>query len=414
MSEHTWVDILVVGGGLVGSALANRLLPSLQAKQMTLAIVDAKAPDWPEHPSFDERSTAISFASHSLLDHLGLWKQIAPHAGPIHHIDVSSQGQWGKTRLNANEYGIDALGWVVPNPVLGRALWSGLTPQSGLQLHLGDAITSIDPIADGYQVLLASGKILNTGLLLIADGFPSFSCRALGIEHQTTQYDQFALIANLEFSQSHEHWAYERFTRQGPLALLPLAHPKHMALVMTLSREALDDFREIQDHTEQSAWVKQLMQQRLRTGLGEVLQVGNIAHYPLVKAIVKEPIRHRLAVLGNAAHLLHPVAGQGFNLALREVSLLVDALEQLLTACPDQPFKQHQRLNAALHQYQQATAWDQTKTIEISHWLPKVFESSCWGVTQARSGMLSVLNLSPTSKNLFAKQMMGMAEARTW
>lgn len=415
-------DIVLAGGGLVGSALANALLPIAQNNGWRLALVDAAHPmmakNIPQqhHPSFDDRSTALSFGSQQWLERLGIWPELAKQAGAIARIWVGSKGQWGKTRLEATDQGVPALGWVVGNRALGQALWQPLlaTHSEHLDLYLGEPLVAVRPSHQGYQLELQQtrnppakpkrlhAKLLHAKLLIVADGYPSFCCQQLGIRHSVETYNQQALITNIQWQTPHQGVAYERFTPAGALALLPLREGHQTALVYCTKADAKPSGGDLQA-AKNPQWLKSEVQRVIGFPFGQIQRVGSISEFPLIQAICKEPLRERLLVMGNAAHLLHPVAGQGFNLALREIA----ALQQHL-AHVDLENRSH--LWQALNRYQQHTAWDFTKTRQISHILPQVFTSNWSSVKALRSSCLTLLNLSKTPKALFTQQMMGMAE----
>ncbi|RDB44663.1 2-octaprenyl-6-methoxyphenyl hydroxylase [Halomonas sp. DQ26W] len=320
-------DIAIVGGGLVGASLACALAPLIQRHDLKVAVVEAApmldAASAPWQPSFDARSSAIAQGSAQRFRDMGLWTAMAEQAAPISRIHVSERGRLGVTRLLAEELGQQALGYVVPNAWMGRVLHQRLADLP-LAWHCPASVDRIEPETQGYRLTLSDGSEFQAGLTVLADGGRSGLKERLGIASDEAPYDQVALIANVEMSQPHDGTAYERFTREGPIALLPLPG-QQMALIWTHpaghegARLALGDGDFLA-----------ALQRAFGDRAGRFRRVGSRHAYPLSLVTAREAIRPGLAVLGNAAHSLHPVAGQGFNLALRGVTDLIAALELAL------------------------------------------------------------------------------------
>ncbi|WP_410505411.1 2-octaprenyl-6-methoxyphenyl hydroxylase [Halomonas sp. ANAO-440] len=326
-NEPRNVDIAIVGGGLVGASLACALAPLIERHGLRVAVIEAApmldAVSAPWQPSFDARSSAIAQGSAQRFRDMGLWPAMAEQAASISRIHVSERGRLGVTRLLAEELGQTALGYVVPNAWMGRVLHHRLA-ELPLAWHCPASVERIEPESEGYCLTLSDDSELVAGLTVLADGGRSGLKERMGIGSDEVPYDQVALIANVEMSQPHGGTAYERFTREGPIALLPLPG-QQMALIWTHEagregpRLALGEGDFLAE-----------LQRAFGDRAGRFRRVGSRHAYPLSLVTAREAIRPGLAVLGNAAHSLHPVAGQGFNLALRGVTDLVAALELAL------------------------------------------------------------------------------------
>ena len=413
MSQSGRFDIVIVGGGLVGASLACALLPALRKAGLKLALIEAFVPSLENEvdnsPVFDARSTALAYGSRRIYEQLGLWQALSERATPITQIHVSDKGRFGSTRLHAAEHNVEALGYVVENRWLGHTLYAQLLADAGedaaLELLTPATVQAASPQPGGFSLSVEQdGQVrdLDARLLIIADGGRSVLCEQLHIGQQQTDYGQHAIIANLETARPHQNVAYERFTADGPLALLPLrqagaAAQHRLAMVMTVSDAHADEVANMDD-----AGFLALAQERFGYRLGQFVRVGERFSYPLVLRRASEQLRPGLVVIGNAAHTLHPVAGQGFNLALRGVISLAETLQLALES--DQPLGDM----ATLESYLQARLKDQDQTVGFTDQTLRLFSNNDLLLGIARDLGLLALDLFPTAKALFARQAMGL------
>lgn len=398
-------DVLIVGGGMVGASLALLLKPLAQ-QGASIAMVESHAIQ-DDHvalsqPSFDARTSALSEGSARHLQHMGVWASLQPHANPIEHIQVSQQGKFGRVQLHADETGVSQFGYVAENRHIGQALWQPLRDADWLTLFAPAQVQGISASAEGYrlQIQTAAGvQEHQTRLLVLADGARSALARQLGVHYQNTDYRQHALVSNISFDRPHGHWAHERFTAQGPMALLPLTHNRY-GLVWCMASD-----RAAQVSTLDDTQFRDALQAELGYGLGRINKVGQRGSYPLMLSIASEQARPGLVLLGNAAHSLHPVAGQGFNLSLRDCVALaaqVSSVWQLPGA-------------VCLPQYPVQQLADQQFTTAISHWLPESFVAGSPWPSPLRSAAMTAFDLSSLSKRLFARRAMGLSgPGKTW
>ena len=398
------VDIAIIGGGLVGASLACALAPLIDRYRLRVAVIEAaplsisKASTSHElayQPSFDARASAIAQGSRVHFERLGVWTRMAEQAEPIRCIHVSQRGSWGATRLEADELGVEALGYVLPNAWMGRVLHQRLA-EMALEWHCPAKVDTIVPTAKGHRLTLSQGRTVEARLTVLADGGRSGLKERLGIASQARPYGQQAIIANLEVSRPHQEVAYERFTSQGPMALLPLSGNR-MELVWT-HRQGADEAIMNASDGDFLAWLQQAFGDRA----GRFRRVGQRHRYPLSLVTAEEPVRPGLAVLGNAAHALHPVAGQGFNLALRGVMDLVTVLGESLAL--------NRTLGGldALSAFEARRARDRRNVIRFSDGLIRLFGIDQPLLAHARGAGLVGLNLAGPLRRTLARRAMGL------
>lgn len=385
-------NLAIVGGGLVGASLALALQAGARERGWKIVLIEPFAPGDAYQPSYDARSSALSFGARRIYERLGLWQEIARRAEPILQIQVSDRGRFGATRLSALEEGVPALGYVVENAWLGQCLWQGLDPEV-ISWRVPAEVRKMRPVAGGYRLSLSDETELECDLAVLADGGRSSLREQLGISVRQRPYGQSALIANISPAEAHCGQAFERFTDQGPMALLPLPDNR-CALVWTRTG---DDTQRLAALDERS-FLREL-QDVFGYRLGRLCQVGARHVYPLTLTEADEQVRSHLVVLGNAAHSLHPIAGQGFNLSLRDA----DALARTLLESEQGPGDL-----ATLQRYRDRQQLDQQLTVGFSDKVTRLFGSNRSAVTAGRNLGLLGLDLLPPAKRWFARQAMGL------
>ncbi len=398
-------DVIIAGGGMVGASLAL----SLSQHALNILLVE-RAPLRPEagpatyHPSFDARSTALSYGSGRIFQSLGLWDTLQAHAATIETIHVSQRGQFGATHMHRDDVGWPALGYVVENPWLGNCLLAAVAARPAITVAAPAMVTQVTPGADCAAVALSGDTTdcdITASLVVVADGADSPLRRQLGIGVRRHDYHQQALIANVSFGRPHAGRAFERFTDEGPLALLPLpdsdtGEPR-AALVWTLDPERALDVSAMND-----AGLLAAVQERFGHRLGAFHRIGERSLYPLQRVETEESLRHRIVLVGNAAHALHPVAGQGFNLALRDCRALTDVVSRARQRDED--------IGAlpVLQRYIDGQDRDQRRVVQFSDKLPQLFAGSCPAWSLARGLGLAGLDLIPPLKRGFIHHTAGM------
>jgi len=403
-------DVVIVGGGMVGASLACALAAGGRFARVALLegfpLLERSGPAVYQ-PSFDARSTALALSSAQFLERIGLWAAVRRHAQPIRRIHVSDRGRFGSTVMDAAEEGLDALGYVVENQWLGNVLHDGLRASANLTLLAPARAEGVRRVADGVCVRasLAHGEQtleIAAGLVVIADGARSGLAAALGIHAGQQDYGQQALIANVAHRAPHEGRAFERFTDAGPLAMLPLVDAPdggaRSALVWVQKPELAAEA-----HALPQAEFLRRLQLRFGYRLGKLLRVGERHLYPLSLTRTAEQARAGIVLLGNAAHALHPVAGQGFNLSLRDVAALAETLTAAV-ATGEAPGALD-----VLERFVARQRADQERTIGFSDALPRVFGSGLLPLAAARDLGLIGLELLPAARSLLVRQATGLA-----
>ncbi|WP_278447021.1 2-octaprenyl-6-methoxyphenyl hydroxylase [Stutzerimonas kunmingensis] len=385
-------SLAIIGGGLVGASLALALQDGARARGWRIHLIEPFEPGHEYQPSYDARSTALSYGTRLIYQRLGLWERIAERAEPILRIHVSERGSFGAARLDCTREGVEALGYVVENAWIGHCLWQALDDQVVVR-HCPAEVERLEPGTTGYRLSFTDGQQLECDLTVLADGGRSGLREQLGIQVSRRPYGQTALIANITPGKPHGGLAFERFTEDGPMALLPLQDDR-CALVWT--RSQVDAARLAQAH--EAVFLGEL-QEAFGYRLGALQQVGARHLYPLTLIEAEEQVRSGLVVLGNAAHSLHPIAGQGYNLSLRDVEALSVALLRSDAALGDL---------AVLQEYARRQRFDQRVTVGFSDQVTRLFGDSGRLVAAGRNLGLLGLDLMPAAKRWFARQAMGL------
>lgn len=379
-------DVAIVGGGMVGASLAVALAPL----GLKVALVEAVAHDSASQPSFDERTTALSNGSRRILETLGVWSGVEAVATPIRKIHVSDQGRFGFARVDAAEQGLSAMGYVVANRALGAALWSRLQAGDPVHVHCPAQVSRItaDERAVHLEIVGAgAATTITTRLVVAADGVQSAVRSAFGVAAESRDYEQTAVITTVLPQRFHEHVAYERFTDSGPLALLPLEGGR-CTLVLTLNK-ATADLAMMWSDAEFLAEV----QRRFGFRLGRFLKVGRRVPYPLSLTRAARTSAGRCAIVGNAAQGLHPVAGMGFNLGLRDVASLAEIIAERRH---EPPFDAGAA--SLLAEYDAWRAADRGGVIAFTDGLVRMFASPLRVVRGLRNAGLLAFDLFPPAK----------------
>ncbi len=423
-NQHSF-DIIISGGGLSGCLMALSLadLAKADGSLLSIAIVEAnhvakKGADKngvntkvkTSHTTtlFDDRVLALSHGSADYLNYLGVWQHLDANACAIEKIDISDRGHYGKARLEAQNHGVSALGYVIEMALIGNGLLSELANKSNVHWFCPDSISDINWQPNGdvslVSVELNSGKNLHAKLLLACDGANS-PCRKLaGIHVSQSDYQQVALITNVATEKPHQNKAFERFTEFGPLAMLPLAElsgSSRCSLVWTMSPEQSKEILALNDDE-----FKVQLELTFGSWLGAITQVGKRETYPLVLLRSQQQTYHRMALIGNASHTIHPIAGQGFNLGLRDVQLMASLLEKCLQA--DSLYTSNDIGSfSLLNDYAQQRKKDQKQVIELTDSLVTLFANDLPPLVAGRNIGLKVMNYFTPLKNTLVNKLMG-------
>ena len=380
-------DVAVVGGGLVGASLALALAPT----RLRTVLIEGVAPGSNAQPSFDERTTALGNASRRIFQSLGVWEPIESGAAAIRAIHVSDAGHFGFARLEAREHGIEAFGYVAANRLIGTALWGGLTSARRIALRLPATLEQVHIEPERVVLSLRAAEHaeqIAARLVVAADGADSKVRQAAGIEAEVRDYGQVAVVSNVACDRPHDGTAFERFNPAGPMALLPLRDGTYTAVWARAPAQAeralaLDE-REF------------LAQLQLHFGwrAGRFLSSGRRAAYPLRLTRASAAVRSRTVLIGNAAQALHPVAGQGFNLGLRDAAQLAETLAGA-TGDPGAP--------GVLASFAEQRAVDRRGVVGFTDGLVRLFGDSRPPVRLARNLGLLLFDLLPPAKSALAR-----------
>ncbi|GAA77854.1 2-octaprenyl-6-methoxyphenyl hydroxylase [Pseudoalteromonas sp. BSi20495] len=385
-------DVVIIGGGLAGASCALSVAKTNPA--LNIAVVEANQVTGDYHPSFDDRSIALAQQSVEYLQSLNLFEQNAPYTAAIKKVSVSDRGHFGKAHINCDEFAKPSLGYVVEVNPFGRALHLRLT-QSNITLLCPDSVTAIEQTLHSNTLTLQSGEQLNAALLVIADGAQSPTRSLLGLGFNTQPYEQGAIIANVEVAGGHNNHAFERFTQNGPMALLPMSNNRY-SLVWCMRQDQVEQHMALNEQDFISA-----LQSAFGYRGGQFTKVGMRTSYPLVYGQVESLIAHRTVVIGNAAHAIHPIAGQGFNLGLRDVQVLSNLIAN----------SRHDLGSYAFTREYSKKRCDDIKTVmSLTDALVRLFSSSSRVLALGRSIGLFSMDLFPALKAPLAKQLMGQVK----
>lgn len=397
-------QVIIVGGGMVGLSLALMLAKASIAIKLLEAI---KYPNYddadlaPYHSSFDARNSALSRRSVQIYQELGLWDALQVHATPIFEVNITEQGSFGKARLKAAQEKVENFGQVIENAWLGRVLLTEVKKQPLIELIDGVQVTSLKQNKDQvYIEALRQDQCLSlqTALLIAADGRDSFCRQALGIGASEHDYDQVAIVTTVQTSKPHQHIGFERFSALGPLALLPLPGEYRRSVVWPVKKGTEHEW--LGDENDQH--FLDALQQTYGDRAGKFQKTGRRFSFPLSQVLAEKQAIGRVVLMGNAAHTIHPVAGQGFNLCMRDAYVLVRSLTEQLSKSDDigEP--------TMLLAYEQARLSDQQRVIKFCDSVVRGFSHQNPMLKLIRNTGLIAFDMIPGVKPLVANYAMGL------
>ncbi|MGE7139472.1 2-octaprenyl-6-methoxyphenyl hydroxylase [Luteibacter sp. NPDC031894] len=382
--------ILIVGGGLVGASLAI----ALDAAGLPAVLIEAAAPRVDEQPSYDERNLALARATVNGLDAIGVWDFARHRATPIRHIHTSRAGDFGSVRMDAAAEGVDALGWTLPARELGAALLRRLDSCRQLVRMAPARVEGIEPAGNGWAVTVATGterRRLTTPLLVAADGTTSGVRAQLGIGVREHDYEQALFVTTMVPERDPRGRACERFTDEGPVAVLPLAE-RRVGVILTVAAERADEVAAMDDATYIAH-----VQQRFGWRLGRLSRPGKRVPYPIRRVAADALTASRAVLVGNAAQTVHPIGAQGFNLGLRDALTLAE----LATAAADPGDP------AMLAEYVRRRTPDREGTMAMSHGLVRLACLDQPFIGPLRSLVMLALDRVPPLRHALSRRGMG-------
>ncbi|MTH45229.1 2-octaprenyl-6-methoxyphenyl hydroxylase [Intestinirhabdus alba] len=388
------MSVIIVGGGMVGATLALAI-SQLSRGTLPVHLIEATSPEAEGHPGFDGRAIALAAGTCRQLARIGVWQAIADGATAIGSVHVSDSGHAGFVTLDAQAYRIPALGQVVELHDVGLRLFARLRKVPGVTLHCPQRVAGVTRTAASVTVTLESGEALTGDVLVAADGTRSALASACGIAWRQEPYNQLAIIANVATSVPHRGRAFERFTASGPLAMLP----------MSKGRSSLVWCHPLERREALLAWSDERFCRELQAAfgwrLGQITQAGRRSAYPLSLTSAVGTVTHRTVLVGNAAQTLHPIAGQGFNLGLRDVMSLAETLVGAQRA------GENVGEYAVLARYQQRRQADREATIGVTDGLVHLFANRWMPLVAGRNLGLMAMELFTPARDRLGRQTLG-------
>lgn len=378
--KQTTYDITIVGSALVGATLAC----ALQDLPFRILLIDAEAPS----TSTDKRLIALTHTSCNLFKNLNIWPALSPHAAAINEIHVSNRGRFGSTRITAKEAALQTLGHVVPAHYINTALSQHVSAIKNLTILRPAKLTALQQ--NDAEVTLTiktqdASETISSKIVIGADGTNSTVRELLGIQTDVIDYQQKALVTHTELQRDHHHIAYERFLPTGAIAMLPLTGRK-VATIWSDSDTHVNALLALSDEQ-----FLQELQTQFGYRLGKFIKTAERACYPLKFVTAKQQSSGRVVLIGNAAHTLHPVAAQGFNLSLYEIAVLKDMLS---TQSPDTLILPD--IEKFLRQ--------QHVSLNLSHQLTRLFAADFFMLNSARQIGLLGFDICKSAKKHFIKR----------
>lgn len=397
-------EVIIVGGGMVGLSLALMLAKINIAVKLLEAI---KYPNYddenlaPYHSSFDARNSALSRRSVQIYQELGLWNTLQEHATPILEVNITEQGSFGKARLKAEQEKVESFGQVIENAWLGRVLLTQVKKEPLIELIDGVQVTSLIQDTDFAYIEAQRGESslkLQSKLVIAADGRDSFCRKALGIGASEHDYDQVAIVTTVQTSKPHAHVGFERFSHLGPLALLPLPGEYRRSVVWPVKKGTEGEW--LGDENDQH--FLDALQETYGDRAGKFQKTGKRFSFPLSQVLAEKQAVGRVVLMGNAAHTIHPVAGQGFNLCMRDAHVLVRYLKEQQVQGAD--------LGDAgiLQDYEKSRLSDQQRVIKFCDSVVRGFSNQNPFLKLIRNTGLIAFDTIPGIKPLVANYAMGL------
>lgn len=402
MTPELNCDVLIVGGGAVGSALAA----ALAELPLDTILVEAHEVRRLEQPGFDQRVTALANGSQQILSGLGLWSALKGHTEAIRSIHVSERGHFGAARIEAVEEGVPALGYTIENHMLGRVFWERLGGVQRFRCLAPAKVTELTMTDDDATATVEQpdGAVrVRARLVVAADGARSAIREWLGVGMHEHDYEQRAVIFNCSTDAPLAGRAFERFTARGPIAMLPITGGR-AAVIWTLPFDVAPAVAALPDEAFRAE-----LQTAFGQRLGRITRVGERHLYPLARIASGAQVSGRAVLIGDAAMRLHPVAGQGFNLALRDIATLAEVIADGMAEARAAGQPPDAGAPELLARYAEWRAADQRRVLRFTHGLVRLFGDAKPGLGIGRGLALMAFDLLPGAKRVLSRQTMGRA-----
>lgn len=396
-------DVVIAGGGLVGMAVALGLASANSGPGLNVLIVEGQAVDHTIAPGFDGRASAISAASKNMLEAIGAWSQLDQHAQPITDIVVTDSELNEAQRptflrfdREDNEHWPTA--YMLENRFIRQALLAQIANTPAIQILAPNKVVSFQSGVYYATVILDDGRELSAPLIIAADGRNSNLRQSAGIETVGWSYAQHGIVATIEHQHPHKGVAEEHFLPAGPFAILPLKQPCHSSLVWTESEDIVKELMAMPE-----AQFDHELSRRFGSHLGDIKRVGSRWSYPLSLQLAKDYVAARLILVGDAAHVVHPLAGLGFNLGLRDAAAVVEVVAQAIHLGLD-----FGTLDVC-ENYQKWRRFDNLSTAIMMDVLNRLFSNSSPTLRQIRDMGLGLVESSPAAKRFFINEAAGLS-----
>ncbi|MCW9028916.1 MAG: UbiH/UbiF/VisC/COQ6 family ubiquinone biosynthesis hydroxylase [Kangiella sp.] len=395
-SSNTDFDLIIVGGGMVGLALAARLART----QLKIAIIDPKpvVMSW-DNSKFDLRVSAITRASQQLLDEIGAWdfiEQVEKTAYQRMYV-WDGEASRGSIEFDANLLAEPNLGHIIENRVLRRSLFQAIKPYRNVQFFDQQKCAKVTYQPEQAIIELADGKSISSKLLVAADGAMSWLRKNSGIEIKQKPYGHKAIVATIKTEKPHQDTAWQRFDHNGPLAFLPLTDEHHCSIVWSVKSNYADQLVALDDKE-----FLQRLEQTFEFTLGQCLETSQRVAFPLIERTAECLVKDRIALIGDAAHTIHPLAGQGVNLGFSDVEELAQTIEKSHGKQQDIGLKRN------LRPYERARKGEIFMMQKAMQGFKLMFEQETPVIQMMRSFGLATTNKHPILKQKLIKQAMGL------
>lgn len=391
-------EILIIGGGLVGAAQAIALAKA----GIDVVVIDQIDPQSGLDAEFDGRASAIALATQRVLQNIGVWEKLGSDPAPIKDIRVTDGPSLFFLHYDHSDLGDEPFGYMVENRHMRRALMARLDEYPNIQMIAPAQVQSLNRTPEIAEAHLTDGRIIKAQLVIAAEGRRSPTRQSAGIRLTHWSYKQTAIVCSVRMERSHDFIAHEHFLPAGPFAILPLNgdDPKNlgnMASIVWTEREDLADVMVGLDADE----FKFEFDQRFGDFLGKTEIVGPRWSYPLSLQFAETCTADRLALIGDASHGMHPIAGQGLNMGLRDVAVLAEVIENAKNAGSDYGSAE------ALENYERWRRFDNTMMLAATDFLNRLFSNNITPIKLARDLGLAAVNQMPGLKKVFMRHAMG-------
>jgi 2-octaprenyl-6-methoxyphenol hydroxylase len=387
-------DVIIAGGGMVGAGLAC----ALSGQGLRIALVESVRAEVRTEPGYDDRAIALAYGTRRIFAGLKLWDALSESATPIYRIHVSDRGYPGKVSMDREAEGLPAIGYVVPARDIGRVLTDAVSQRDDIDIYCPASVAAFSHEAGQVlaRVTQADSEVCMTASVLVAaDGADSALREQAGIGCRRIDYGQTAIVTNVTPQLPHNNVAWERFTDTGPMALLPMSEQR-CGVVWTVESEQADAIMALED-----AEFLARLQERFGNRLGRLQRVGKRQAWPLQLVSATQSVAQRVALVGNAIHTLHPIAGQGFNLGARDIAALAEVLVDAIRAGEDPGSAQ------VLERYAEWRRRDHKNVTLFTDGLVRLFTLPVPGLGMVRSAGMLALDLLPPAKRLLTRLTMG-------